>query len=193
MNAVLVAVAIMLLLSLLRVQVIVAIIVGALTGGLIGGLGISETINTFTTGLGNSAPIALSYAMLGGFAISLSKTGLPDAMIQTALKWIGNEQDTKKQVYSKVLILFIILMMACFSQNVIPVHIAFIPILIPALLKVLTELKVDRRLVTCIITFGLITPYMWIPAGFGKIFMTYCKPTLRKAVLHLMSHLFQKH
>ncbi|MGQ0437280.1 hypothetical protein ACT4UT_02030 [Bacillus sp. B-TM1] len=42
----------MLLLSLLRVQVIVAIIVGALTGGIIGGLGISETINTFTTGLG---------------------------------------------------------------------------------------------------------------------------------------------
>ena len=70
MNAVLIAVAVMLLLSLLRVQVIVAIIVGALTGGLIGGLGISETINTFTTGLGNSAPIALSYAMLGGFAIS---------------------------------------------------------------------------------------------------------------------------
>lgn len=32
--------------------------------------------------------------------------------------------------------------MACFSQNLIPVHIAFIPILIPALLKVLTELKV---------------------------------------------------
>ncbi|HFJ9316486.1 TPA: Na+/H+ antiporter family protein [Bacillus tropicus] len=170
MNAVLVAVAAMLLLSLLRVQVIVAIIVGALTGGIIGGLGISETINTFTTGLGNSAPIALSYAMLGGFAISLSKTGLPDAMIQTALKWIGNEQDTKKQVYSKILILFIILTMACFSQNVIPVHIAFIPILIPALLKVLNELKVDRRLVTCIITFGLITPYMWVPAGFGKIY-----------------------
>lgn len=82
--------------------------------------------------------------MLGGFAISLSKTGLPDAMIQTALKWIGNEQDTKKQVYSKILILFIILTMACFSQNVIPVHIAFIPILIPALLKVLNELKVSQ-------------------------------------------------
>lgn len=60
MNAVLIAVAVMLLLSLLRVQVIVAIIVGALTGGLIGGLGISETISTFTAGLGNSAPIALA-------------------------------------------------------------------------------------------------------------------------------------
>ncbi len=170
MNAVLIAVAVMLLLSLLRVQVIVAIIVGALTGGLIGGLSISETINVFTTGLGNSAPIALSYAMLGGFAISLSKTGLPDAMIHAALNIIGNDKDTKKQMYSKILILFIILAMACFSQNVIPVHIAFIPILIPALLKVLNELKIDRRLVTCLITFGLITPYMWIPAGFGKIY-----------------------
>ncbi|CAM4041700.1 sodium:proton antiporter [Bacillus manliponensis] len=170
MNAVLIAVAVMLLLSLLRVQVIVAIIVGALTGGLIGGLGITETIATFTEGLGDSAPIALSYAMLGGFAISLSKTGLPDAMIHTALHWIGHEGDSKKKAYSKVLILLIILTMACFSQNLIPVHIAFIPILIPALLKVLNGLEIDRRLVACIITFGLITPYMWIPAGFGKIY-----------------------
>jgi Ca2+-binding RTX toxin-like protein len=49
MNAVLVAVAVMLLLSLLRVQVIVAIIIGALTGGLIGGLG-SDTYFVDNTG-----------------------------------------------------------------------------------------------------------------------------------------------
>lgn len=113
-------------------------------------------------------------------------------MIQTALKWIGNEQDTKKQVYSKILILFIILTMACFSQNLIPVHIAFIPILIPALLKVLTELKVSQ---TCHMYYYIWIDYsyMWILQDSEKFIMTYYKPTyLRKAALHLMSHLFQK-
>ncbi len=50
----------------------------------------------------------------------------------------------------------------------------------------------DRRLVTCIITFGLITPSMWILQGSEKFIMTYFKQMLRKVVLHLMSHLFQK-
>ena len=64
----------------------------------------------------------------------------------------------------------IILIISCFSQNVIPVHIAFIPLLIPPLLKVFNQLKIDRRLVATVITFGLVTPYMYLSAGFGKIY-----------------------
>ncbi len=41
------------------------------------------------------------------------------------------------------------------SQNVIPVHIAFIPVLIPPLLSVFNHLKLDRRLMACVLTFGL--------------------------------------
>ena len=33
------------------------------------------------------------------------------------------------------------------------------------------RLKLDRRMVTCILTFGLVTTYMWIPLGFGSIFL----------------------
>ena len=57
------------------------------------------------------------------------------------------------------------------SQNLIPVHIAFIPLIIPPLLSVFNRLKLDRRMVTCILTFGLVTTYMWIPLGFGSIFL----------------------
>jgi predicted histidine transporter YuiF (NhaC family) len=57
------------------------------------------------------------------------------------------------------------------SQNVIPVHIAFIPILIPPLLGVFAKLKLDRRLIACVLTFGLVTPYMVLPIGFGGIFL----------------------
>jgi predicted histidine transporter YuiF (NhaC family) len=36
---------------------------------------------------------------------------------------------------------------------------------------VLTKLQIDRRLIACVITFGLITPYMFLPVGFGNIFL----------------------
>ncbi|MGL5662262.1 MAG: Na+/H+ antiporter NhaC family protein, partial [Cetobacterium sp.] len=50
------------------------------------------------------------------------------------------------------------------------VHIAFIPILIPPLLKLMDELKMDRRAMACSLTFGLKMPYIVLPVGFGLIF-----------------------
>lgn len=170
LNAVVIAVVVMLILSLLRINVVFALVVGALVGGLTGGLGVATTIETFTGGLGANATVALSYALLGAFAVALSKTGLPDAMVSAAIKLVGREGETKRKTLSKVLIILMILIMAIFSQNVIPVHIAFIPVLIPPLLKVLNELQVDRRLIATVITFGLITPYMLLPVGFGAIY-----------------------
>lgn len=52
-----------------------------------------------------------------------------------------------------------------------PVHIAFIPILIPPLLIVFNKLKLDRRAIACILTFGLATSYMVLPYGFGGIYL----------------------
>ncbi|MFD1358680.1 Na+/H+ antiporter family protein [Fictibacillus halophilus] len=170
MNAVVLAVAVMLVLSLLRIHVVVALLVGSLTGGFIAGMGLTETITVFTEGLGSNAVIALSYALLGSFAVALSRTGLPALMVNKAILLVGREGETRKKSLSKVLILFIILMISSFSQNLIPVHIAIIPIFIPPLLHVLNELQLDRRLVATVITFGLITPYMWFPVGFGGIF-----------------------
>jgi len=183
MNAVVVAVIVMLILSLLRINVVFALVVGSLVGGLTGGLGIATTIETFTGGLGGNATVALSYALLGAFAVALTKTGLPDAVVAGAIKLVGREGETKRKTLSKVLIIFMILIMAIFSQNVIPVHIAFIPVLIPPLLKVLNELQVDRRLIACVLTFGLITPYMYLPVGFGAIFHGIMKQNIEDAGL----------
>jgi predicted histidine transporter YuiF (NhaC family) len=170
MNAVILAVLVMLVLSLLRVNVVFALVAGALVGGLTGGLDLKTTIETFTGGLGGNATVALSYALLGAFAVALSKTGLPDAMVEAAVKLVGKEGEGRKRSLSKVLILMIILIISIFSQNVVPVHIAFIPVLIPPLLKVLNQLQLDRRLIAVVIAFGLITPYMLLPVGFGAIF-----------------------
>ena len=65
----------------------------------------------------------------------------------------------------------LLLAVAISSQNILPIHIAFIPLLVPPLLYVLTRLRIDRRLIACVITFGLITPYMFLPVGFGNIFL----------------------
>jgi predicted histidine transporter YuiF (NhaC family) len=170
MNAVIIAVLVMLTMSLLRINVVLALVTGAFIGGMVGGLGLETTINTFTEGLGGNAAVALSYALLGAFAVALSKTGLPDALVESAIRLVGTKEDTRKKALSKVLILLILLAVSIMSQNVIPVHIAFIPILIPPLLKILNELNIDRRLTATIITFGLTAPYILLPVGFGGIF-----------------------
>lgn len=183
MNAVLIAVIVMLILSLLRVNVVLALIVGALAGGLTGGLGLGQTVSVFTEGLGGNATVAVSYALLGAFAVALTKTGLPDAMVEAAVKLIGKEGDTRRKTLSKALIVFVILIISCMSQNIVPVHIAFIPVLIPPLLKILNELQVDRRLIACAMTFGLTAPYVLLPVGFGQIFQGILKDNMKDAGL----------
>ncbi|MCZ8540920.1 Na+/H+ antiporter family protein [Psychrobacillus sp. FSL K6-2365] len=170
MNAVLIAVIVMLVLSLLRINVVFSLIIGALVGGLTAGLSVAETIDAFTGGLGAGATIALSYALLGGFAIAISKTGIPELLVLAILKVVKSKGDSDKTGFVKALVFLLLLMMAVFSQNLIPIHIAFIPLLVPPILKVLNMLQVDRRLIACILAFGLITPYMFLPYGFGAIY-----------------------
>ena len=51
MNAVVLAVGVMLALSLCRVHVVVALIAGAVAGGLAGGLSLDDTLQAFQAGL----------------------------------------------------------------------------------------------------------------------------------------------
>ncbi|GLY09631.1 Na+/H+ antiporter family protein [Pseudobacillus badius] len=170
MNAVVIAVIVMLLLSLFRVNVVFSLITGALIGGAVGGLGIDGTIGAFSEGVGGGANVALSYAAIGSFAVALSSTGLPAALVEFVLGRIGNKEEARKKKLPKALIIFFILLVAVSSQNIIPIHIAFIPILIPPLLQILNEMQIDRRLIASVLTFGLVTPYMLLPVGFGRIF-----------------------
>lgn len=170
MNAVIAAVGIMLVLSLSRVHVVIALIVGAVVGGLVGGLSIEATLSAFNGGLGGGAQVALSYAMLGAFAVAIAKSGLAHALADKALIMVNRQQAVGGNRV-KWLLIGLLLVVAISSQNILPIHIAFIPLLVPPLLYVLTKLKIDRRLIACVMTFGLITPYMFLPVGFGNIFL----------------------
>lgn len=170
MNAVIAAVGVMLILSLSRVHVVIALIVGALVGGLTGGLGIDATLKAFNSGLGGGATVALSYALLGAFAVAIAKSGLAHALADKALAMV-DRQHSNGGGSVKWLLIGLLWVVAIASQNILPIHIAFIPLLVPPLLYVLTKLQLDRRLIACVMTFGLITPYMVFPVGFGNIFL----------------------
>ncbi|CAG20955.1 Na+/H+ antiporter family protein [Photobacterium profundum] len=171
MNPVVISVCVMLLLALMRVNVVVALTFSAIIGGLIGGMPLTEAVSAFESGLGGGATTALSYAMLGTFAVAISRSGITDVLAQKVIKRISGHENAAAATGVKYSVLIILVLLAISSQNVIPVHIAFIPIVIPPLLHVFAKLKLDRRLIACVLTFGLVTPYMVLPVGFGGIFL----------------------
>ncbi|MFB2865089.1 Na+/H+ antiporter family protein [Aeromonas sp. MdU4] len=171
MNPVVIAVGLMLALSLLRINVVVSLALGAIAGGLVGGLSLTDTLSTFSGGLGGGAEIALSYAMLGAFAVAISRSGITDLLARKVISQLGKDASSSRIVWVKTLLLTSVLAVAISSQNLIPVHIAFIPILIPPLLHVMAQMQIDRRQVACVITFGLTATYMVLPIGFGGIFL----------------------
>ena len=171
MNAVVIAIAVMFILSLLRVSVVLTLVISAIIGGLVAGLSLSDTVAAFNDGLGDGAEVALAYAVLGAFALALAKSGLPDLLAHKLIGLLGMETTQKQAKKVKYLLLVILLISAIFSQNLIPVHIAFIPVLVPPLLKVMNHLKLDRRAAACVLTLGLVATYIFLPVGFGKIFL----------------------
>lgn len=174
MNSVLLAVLVMLVLSAARVHVVLALFIGALVGGLFGGLGFDGTMVAYQEGLSGGAMLALSYALLGAFAMAVSSSGLPQLLAGSIINRVGVQSAQGKnglEFAVKWFLLAGILAMSVMSQNLIPVHIAFIPLVIPPLLAVFNRLHIDRRLLACVITFGLVTTYMFLPVGFGAIFL----------------------
>ncbi|WP_153730463.1 Na+/H+ antiporter family protein [Sporosarcina obsidiansis] len=160
-NPVFISVVVLTILSLARVHVIFAILMAAITAGLLSSLSLSDTLSLFLGGMGGQSETALSYILLGIFAAMIAHSNITKMLINKLLS-------VKKM--NKYMLLLMIAGLTCLSGNLIPVHIAFIPILIPPLLIFFNYLRLDRRAVACALTFGLKMPYIVIPAGYGLIF-----------------------
>ena len=174
LNAVVLSVIVMLALSLARVHVVISLFVASIVAGLVAGMGISGTMVAFQTGLAGGAKIALSYALLGAFAMAVAHSGLPALLARTIVNRMRNADAASSARVARGAkwgIVGGVLVMGVMSQNLIPIHIAFIPLLIPPLIGVMNELKMDRRMIACAITFGIVTAYMFFPIGFGRIFL----------------------
>ncbi|MBP2078709.1 Na+/H+ antiporter family protein [Oceanobacillus polygoni] len=158
---VIVSVLVMTILCLLRVNVIIAIIAASIVAGLMAGLSLVDSIEMMVSGMGAASNTALSYILLGAFAVAISYTGITTILVNFLIR---------KLTGKKTILVLALAGVACLSQNAVPVHIAFIPILIPPLLKLFDEMRLDRRAVASALTFGLKAPYIMIPAGFGLLF-----------------------
>ena len=170
-NPVTVSVIVLCVLCLLKLNVLMSLIISALVAGVMGGMAqgmslgdcITGTMGTLTGGFSVNAGTALAYVLLGTFATAIAATGLADMASKKLSKAMGGKGGS--------FLLLILAAVSCLSQNLIPVHIAFIPIMIPPLLSLFNEMKIDRRGVACALAFGLKAPYISIPFGFGAIFM----------------------
>ena len=180
-NAVVIAVILMIVLCLCRLNVVISLFISALVGGLISGMSIEKVINVFGKNIVDGAEVALSYALLGGFAALISYSSITDYLVGKIINAIHAENSRWSRVKVKVTIIIALLAMSIMSQNLIPVHIAFIPIVIPPFLSLFNDLKIDRRLIGLIIGFGLCFPYVLLPYGFGQIFQQIIQSGFAKA------------
>lgn len=160
-NPAIISVVLLCVLCLKKVNVLLAIIVSTLAAGLLSGMDIKHVMDVFISGMGGNSETALSYILLGAFAATMAHSGFTNKLAG----WIT------KIISGRKWILFLILaLIAMASQNIVPIHIAFIPIIIPPLLNTMNALKIDRRAVASVLAFGLKMPYITIPVGFGLIF-----------------------
>lgn len=168
-NPVVVSIVLMSILCLLRFNILLSIVISALVAGVLGGMDIQKSMSVFISGMSGNLETALSYILLGAIAFGIAQSNLTKFLIHWVSKFVGNK---------KIMFCLFIAFIACFSQNLIPVHIAFIPILIPPFLALMNKLKIDRRAVACALSFGLQAPYIALPIGFGLIFQNIIKDNL---------------
>ena len=160
-NPVTLSVIVMCVLCLCKLNVILSLLVSAMVAGFAAGMGPGEIMGGIITGLNGNGTNAIAYLLLGTFAAALAQTGLATMLA----KWIASVVKERKWILLATLVVC-----AMISGTIIPVHIAYIPVLFPPLLVMMNKMKMDRRQAACVTEFGLVAPYVTIPLGYGVIF-----------------------
>lgn len=160
-NPAIVSIIMLCILCLKKVNVLLAIIVSTIVAGLLSGMDVKRVMDVFISGMGGNSETALSYILLGAFAATMAHSGFTNKLSEKITKIIHGK---------KYILLLVLTLIAIASQNIVPIHIAFIPIIIPPLLATMNKLQIDRRAVASVLAFGLKMPYITIPVGFGLIF-----------------------
>lgn len=160
-NPVTLSVIVMCVLCLCKLNVILSLLISAMVAGFAAGMGPADIMGGVITGLNGNGTNAIAYLLLGTFAAALAQTGLATMLA----RWIASVVKARKWI-----LLLTLVLCACISGTIIPVHIAYIPVLFPPLLLMMNKMKMDRRQAACVTEFGLVAPYVTIPLGYGVIF-----------------------
>ncbi|MEQ2400441.1 Na+/H+ antiporter family protein [Peptoniphilus hominis (ex Hitch et al. 2025)] len=182
-NPIVISVIVLSVLCLLKLPVMAALLISELTAGLVSGMGFSGTMEVFVGGMGGNANTALSYILLGALAFTINKTGAADILAKKISQVVRGNKFT---------LAIIIVLVSMASGTIIPVHIAFIPILIPPLLSLMNKMKMDRRMAAICFGFGLKAPYITIPIAYGAIFHGLIKDSVNQAGLNITGDVIWK-
>ena len=161
LNPAIISIVVLCILCIKRVNVLLAILISTLLAGILSGMNLDTIMSIFISGMGGNSETALSYILLGTFAATMAHSGFTNIISLKITNFVSGK---------KYLLITILGAIAVASQNIIPIHIAFIPIIIPPLLSTMNSMNIDRRAVASVLTFGLKMPYITLPVGFGLIF-----------------------
>ncbi|UJF17943.1 TRAP transporter large permease subunit [Vibrio sp. SS-MA-C1-2] len=167
-NSVILSIALMIAMCLIRMPVAVALIAAAMVGAIHSGMTAHQAIGAVNENLASGAQVGMTYIMIGAFAVALARSGLLDLLAKKCTNTVNNNQSIKS---IKWLLFTLFIIASVMSQNIIPVHIAFIPVMIPPLLVIFNKLHIDRRAVACIIACSISVSYLLLPTGFGAIYL----------------------
>lgn len=188
-NPVLISIVLMLGLCFFRFNVFLSIVIAgifagvlntAITAGFSSFSNFFETLtkitNEFTEGMAGNLETSFSYLLVGALAMAISQTNLTVVFVNFVSKYLTN---------NKFILLVCLALVSSTSQNIIPIHIALMPIMLPPLITLFNKLKIDRKAIAIAATFGLTTPYMAFPLGFGLIFQNIITRELNKSGLEI--------
>ena len=161
-NPVILSVIVMVALCLLKVNVFLAIILSSLLCSVLGGATLVEGITIFYENMGNDNRMVLFLLLLGVLAAAMQYNGVGDVLAPRVAKIIGN------QIWLFPLVLTLL---AIIAETFVLVGVSFLLVVIPPLLKLLTDYKVDRKLLVITTCCGLQIGYCCFPVGYGLAFM----------------------
>lgn len=183
LNPIVISVIVLSVICLLKLPVLAALLVAALTAGVASGTNFTETMQIFIGGMGGNANTALSYILLGALAFTINETRAATIMAKKISRVVkGN----------KLTLSIIIILVSMASGTIVPIHIAFIPILVPPLLSLMNKMKMDRRMLAICFGFGLKAPYITIPIAYGAIFHGVIRDSVNAAGLDIDMSLIWK-
>src|SRR5690625_7013847 len=116
-------------------------------------MSLSEATDILVDGMANQSGTALSDILLGIYAVMIGMSGITTILVNKMLKVFSNK---------RIILVLSIAGIGIFSQNLVPVHIAFILILISPLLGLFNKLQLDRLALSTALTFELKFPYITI-------------------------------
>lgn len=161
-NPIILSVIILVALCLLKVNVFLAIILSSLICAVLGGASVTEGLTMFYENMGNDDRMVLFLLLLGVLATTMQYNNVGEVLAPRVAKIIGN------RVWLFPIVLTVL---AIIAETFVLVGVSFLLVIIPPLLKLLTDYKIDRRLLVITTCCGLQMGYCCFPVGYGLAFM----------------------